>query len=386
MSNKNIVFFIITTCFTLLITLIVGEICIRLFVTPHVIPAPPPPSNFNPYRSNDYIVNMRPYSYFHIPESRYSQKLALYSNEYSINSMGFRGNNFTTKPSGNKQRLAVIGDSIVEGHGVQPEQTFTYHLQNKLAESDWEVINLGVQGASPLYFAANLERYLYLNPDAVLLMIHENDLYEDELREKSYFSLPVLENRETLYSGGTLHSWYEKSRLFSFLKATQQQLSRTPLEKIIESNSQIPGRADEDQKSSQQKSSFVVPSSKIDKRWEMSQKYLTYVIETLQSRDIDLLVTSLCTVTLAFHKVQEYTTHCSNVEIGVKQWADQHSVPYLSLIPSMKKALWEHKNTDVLIFNDYHPTPMAHRMLADELYPFVLNRLTGGITPEPVSE
>ena len=386
MLSKKIVFYILTACFTVLVTLIVGEICIRLFATPQVVPDPPPHSKFNPYRANEYIVNMRPYSYFHIPESRYAQKLALYSNEYSINSMGFRGDNFTTKPSGNKQRLAVIGDSIVEGHGVQPDQTFTYHLQEKLAESGWEVINLGVQGASPLYFAANLERYLYLSPDAVLLMIHENDLYEDELREKSYFSLPVLENREALYSGGILHPWYEKSKLFSFLKTTQQQLSRTVLEKIIESNAQIPGMVDNDQKSSQQKSSFVVPSSKIDQRWEMSQEYLTYFLESLQSRDIDLLVTSLCTVTLAFHKVQEYTTHCSNFEARVKQWTDQHNVPYLSLIPSMKKALWEHKNNDVLIFNDFHPTPMAHSLLADELYPFVLNRLKGGTKSKLVSE
>jgi len=289
--------------------------------------------------------------------------------------MGFRGENFTTKPSRGTKRLAVIGDSIVEGHGVRPDQIFTYYLQDKLAESGWEVNNLGVQGASPLYYAANLERYLHLNPDAVLLLINENDLYEDEIREESYFSHPILENREILYSGGALRSWLFKSRLFSFLKITLQEFSKSPLEKIIEQNAKNQDMGKDGQKSSKSKSSFVVPPSKIDKRWEMSQQYLTYFLDILLSQNIDLLVATSCSVTLAFPDIQEYTTHCSNLETRVEQWADKYSVPFLSLVPVMKKALQEHKINDVLIFNDYHPTPLTHSLLADELYPFVSNRL-----------
>ena len=386
MSSKNIALTAITVCFTFLVTLVLGEICIRLFAIPHGIPAPPPHSSFNPYMKNGYVMKMRPYGHFYIPGAQYAQKFAHYTNEYSINSMGFRGENFTSKPLQDKHRLAVIGDSIVEGHGVMLDQTFTYHLQDKLTESGWEVVNLGVQGASPFYFAANLERYLYLNPDAVLLLINENDLYDDEIREQLYFSLPILENREILYSGGALRSWLFKSRLFSFLKITLQEFSKSPLEKIIQQNAKNHDMGKDGQKSSKSKSSFLVPPSKIDKRWEMSQQYLTYFLDTLRSQNIDLLVATSCSVTLAFPEIQEYVTHCSNLVTRVEQWADKYSVPYLSLVPSMQKALQEYKRNDVLIFNDYHPTSLAHSLFAAELYPFVSNSLVEKTNPKHVPE
>jgi lysophospholipase L1-like esterase len=319
---------------------------------------------------------MRPYVYFHIPGSKYTQKLALYSNKYTINSMGFRGEDFTREPAPGRKRLAIIGDSIVEGHGVQPNQTFPYHLRDKLAGSGWDVLNLGVQGASPLYFAANLERYLYLNPDAVLLLIHENDLYEDELREKAYFSLPVLENREALYSGGAEHPWFEKSRLFTFLRATWQKLSRSSLEKIIERNRNNAAIFQKDHSSPQQASQFIVPPDQIDERWKLSREYLTYFLETLQGKNINLMVSTLCTVSLTSQGTQG-KTYCSNLETRVNRWAAQHNVPYLSLVPFMNRTLEEHKKNDVLIFQDLHPTPLTHRLMADELYPFVSGQLTG---------
>jgi hypothetical protein len=292
-----------------------------------------------------------------------------------INAMGFRGRDVTQEPAPGIKRLTVIGDSVVEGHGVQPEQTFTAHLQEKLADSGWEVINLGVQGASPVYYAANLERYLYLKPDAVLLLINENDLYEDEIREKAYFNLPFLANRKTLYSGGALHSWYEKSRLASFLAATIQGLVQIPLEKIIKKHTHFYAEHETDTKSSASKSSFIIPDSYRTKRWEMSQEYLTFFYNNLQRRGIDLLVTSLCTVTLAFPDDREYTAYCSNLEENVSKWAKHNSVPYLSLIPTMKKALHDHEQNDILIFKDMHPTPLAHTILSEKIYSFVVEHL-----------
>jgi hypothetical protein len=81
-SGKTITFYIITSVITLLITLVLGETGIRLFTESRTIPSPPTPSTFNPYTENKYIINSRPYIYYHIPRSIYFQQLALYTNEY----------------------------------------------------------------------------------------------------------------------------------------------------------------------------------------------------------------------------------------------------------------------------------------------------------------
>lgn len=386
MSVRHLTYSLLTALITCLACFLLGEVWLRLLVEPRSIPTPPPYSSFNPYRANKYIVNSRPYVYFHIPGARYGQKLALYTNPYSINSMGFRGENFTPTPSNGKKRLLVIGDSVVEGHGVQTKQAFPDLLRQRLAEYGWEVLNLGVQGASPIYFAANLERYLYLNPDAVLLLIHENDLYEDEIREKMYFNLPFLENRKILYSGGKLHPWYTRSRLLSFLATTFKTYSRTPLERIIEENNSRNILTVERRKTRKKRSNFIIPAEKIDQRRAMSEKYLNYFLGQLRSRNIKLFTSALCTVTLSLPHIQEYTTHCENLETMVKQWAEQHEVPYYSLVPSMRSALEQYDINEILIFNDRHPTPKSHEIFAENLFPFILNGITEKGSPAHASE
>ncbi len=268
----------------------------------------------------------------------------------------------------------MVGDSIVEGHGVQTSDTFSSHLQKELEGSGWQIINLGVQGASPIYFAANLERYIYLNPEAVLLLINENDLHEDEVREKSYFYLPVLENRKTLYSGNSLHSLADKSRLLGFLKENIRAFFKTPLEQIISANAKI-SKKHVDQKSSHKGSSFLIPPSRIDQRWDMSRKYLSYFLDRLREKDIKVMVSTLCSVTLASPNVRAYTEYCSNLETRVEEWASYNALPYLSMVPTMRRTLHRNRRNDVLIFNDLHPTPLTHQILADVLYQLRNKRL-----------
>lgn len=375
--NRNTLFGLLTAAITLLFILVFGESGVRFFVKGHPLPTPPPPQDIIPYRANPYVVTMRPYLYFHIPGARYVQKIGLGSrrNEYQINSMGFRGPEITPFPPPGKKRLLVLGDSVAEGHGVRFTETFSSHLGNKLAVQNWEVINLGVQGASPLYFAANLERFLFLHPDGVLILLHENDLHDDELREQSYFSLPFLEDRAGLYTGGRDHSLPARSRLYGLLENGWKTVFHSPLEKIIADHaSRTKIDADND---SRRNSSFVVPQEEFAGRWAMSSAYLTYLLDSLRSRNISVLLSSLCTVALSYPAGQPALAHCANLEAHANNWADEHQVPFLSLVPVMQQALVDHKITEVMILNDYHPTPMTHRLLADALYPFVLQNLPG---------
>lgn len=375
-TRKNL-FCALTAATALLAILVLGETGARLFYRGNPLPEPPPLQAVNPSRPNPFVASMRPYLFFHIPDARYVQKIFSHRNEYQINSMGFRGPEITPQPAPGKKRLLVLGDSVVEGHGVRFAETFSQHLGNKLAEHNWEVINVGMQGASPLYFAANLERYLYLQPDAVLVMVHENDLYDDELREKAYFSSPLLADRAGLYSGGRSHSPGAKSRLYGLLENGWKIVSRSPLEKIIADNAAKPGIHADAEASRRRLSSFAVPPDKFAARLKMSSTYLAYALEEFRSRNIQVLLSSLCTVTLSFPANQSYADHCVRLEDHARDWAQENEVPFLSLVPAMQQAFAAHKITDVLILNDFHPTPMTHGLLADALYPFVLQNLPG---------
>ena len=179
------------------VVVIGGEIMIRVCRTPHAFPPLPAPSTIDPYQTNPYVVRFRPFLYSHIPHARYTQARSYYQVDYRINARGYRGAEIPAKQAG-RPRLLVLGDSVTEGHGCAEAESYPSLLQQRLADAGWEVINAGVQGASPLYYAANLPRYLALQPDAVLLTIFENDVYGDRMLESSYFDLGWLDDTSTL--------------------------------------------------------------------------------------------------------------------------------------------------------------------------------------------
>lgn len=123
----------------------------------------------------------------------------------SINQLGYRGANFPrTKPPG-QSRVLYAGDSFTWGHNVNDGETTPARLQAWLEDrcGPTVVANAGLSGTSILAQEAIIERGLVIDPDAVVLMYHENDIDElmhsriwDQLaanrRAKSRFPVSVL--------------------------------------------------------------------------------------------------------------------------------------------------------------------------------------------------
>ena len=65
---------------------------------------------------------------------------------------------------------------------------------------NYEVLNAGVQGASPIYYALNSTRYIDLKPDTIVLLLYENDLWEDRVRELNYEALPSFYDTKKIMS------------------------------------------------------------------------------------------------------------------------------------------------------------------------------------------
>lgn len=97
-----------------------------------------------------------------------------------LNSAGFRGREFSTEKSLELFRIVMLGDSVIFGTGVAPNETVPYYLEQLLSSdqdvNSYEVYNLGVGGYNTKQELATLREVgLKYQPDLVILNICLND-------------------------------------------------------------------------------------------------------------------------------------------------------------------------------------------------------------------
>jgi len=106
------------------------------------------------------------------------------------NSFGHRDSEIPIKKEKNEVRVLAVGDSILFGHGVNGNDTFTERLQHKLNENyhgkHFEVINTGVPGNSPFQSYFDLKAGLDLEPDIAIFQFTLNDVIEPFLVFRRY--------------------------------------------------------------------------------------------------------------------------------------------------------------------------------------------------------
>ena len=370
---------------TLLLLVIGGELLARFLVTHQSIPQPPPPSIIDPYQPNPYVFNCRPYLYFHLPHASYIQARSTYQVNYEINSLGFRGPEIPPKT---QPRLITIGDSITEGHGNPFDKTFSYQLGQNLRQDNWEVINMGVQGASPIYYALNLKRYLAVQPDAVLIMIFENDLFDDRFREATFFTLPILDEAEVLLLKATkIKRLLFKSQLYVLLTSGWQYFFHSPVEKIITNNQQVTYTSAEQEAinnfTAQQtaidgfKHKYLVAPAVFDKQWGMTQAYLDYVIDGFRRQGIAVMIANISITGQEPGLNPAYSEHARLLDEQVSWWAKRRQLPFLSLLPTIAQAVKQYQPfySQIVIVDDGHPTSQTHALIANALQPWLINNL-----------
>ena len=105
---------------------------------------------------------------------------------YNINNLGLRNAEIGDITRGSF-RILILGDSFVQGHGVETSDSFVKVLEKKLnlthSNLSYEVVNAGVFGYSPLVEYLYLyNRGLELKPDFVVLAFSLTDFWEDRKR------------------------------------------------------------------------------------------------------------------------------------------------------------------------------------------------------------
>lgn len=337
-------------------SLVLVELGLRLFGPAIGLPEPPPPATIDPYDKNPYIVSYRPSLQEFLPGSRYRATRPSYVVEYEINDHGRRGPEIGAKDGA--RRLVVLGDSIPEGHGVPFTESFVSRLDGAFDGDGWEVVSAAMQGASPIHHAANVPRTLSLDPDAVLLVLYENDLWDDRAKESEYFSLA---RRPPTSS----------SHLWTLWKSAFEKQEDTVLEAVIRRNRDTRRSPSEPDPMSP----IVVSSDDFDSQWQMTEMYLDYLADSLAERKVPLVVSVFALGTLVPRMPDAHGLHARNLEDAARRWASGRGLPFVSLYPIAESALAELPWEEVMIPDDGHPTTEMHGRLAGRLEPWLRKTL-----------
>ncbi len=361
---------------TFVILLVLGEVLARFLVILQPIPDPPPLSTIDPYQANPYMFPANPYIHFHLPGSQYIQARSYYQVEYNINSMGFRGPDIVPK-SKDVKRLIVIGDSTTEGHGVPFNTTFPILLNNDLKQYSWEVLNLGVQGGSALYYAANLKRYLSVEPDAVLIVPFENDLLDNPLLEANYLNYPLLDDEDALLMKTPTSTFLAHWRLYTLLQRGWRSFVPTPLKALVHKNQAITYTADEqhavDAFKKKSYAGHLIAPAVFDQEWRKMQVHLDYTVSSFRKQGITVMVANLA---LVFDQSSApHRQHTSALDQHLSEWAQSTHVPFISLLPIINQGFKKHSHDGIMIKDDGHPTQLTHSLIERTLRPWIIEHL-----------
>ncbi len=118
-----------------------------------------------------------------VPGSRGVVSSPDYRVEYRINSHGLRDREFPLAKPPDVKRLLLLGDSYVEGIGLEWDETIGQRLEGHLeakARGRWQVVNGGVASYSPtIEYLYLVSKGLGLQPDLVVLVVDNTDVWDD---------------------------------------------------------------------------------------------------------------------------------------------------------------------------------------------------------------
>ena len=191
----------------------------------------------------DFLNKKKEQAYKNIAENRISNKDYRYGfkknvtfntiykdiiYEISTNNLGFRDyeNRNLIK---NKKYSIIIGDSFVEGVGLNQSDTITGLLNNKLNDeqySNFEFLNAGVASYSTYIYLKKIESVLtaneWLDVKSVVLLHDKSDL-RDDLTYLKWNKPSEFENEDVKYKSRRMSLFYDDLKNYNFWRFYRTQ-------------------------------------------------------------------------------------------------------------------------------------------------------------------
>lgn len=383
---KNILLKVLSVFLGLAIAFIVGEIMLREkrdFFSDHVMR----------YDTTTGLNTLYPNYQFHY-------KTECFDLTVRANSQGFNDQEFILEKPKDVFRIAVLGDSFVEGFQVPVEKSFHYLLQQKLNSLSVLSTNSGQAKKFEVYAFSmggngTFKNYLYLtqyalkyNPDLVILaFLPANDFGNDYGVAPDIVSSGVFDKEgnvktsiskvERLLNKSALVNWLiYKSRLFKAyildglwarIFSAENASARVPFDFQV----------------------YLNDSPKDwDKVWDLEEKLLLEFKKTVEVNQASFAMFSINDEPRTYPELMTKDSQLSGIlnqfsfdfnrpEKILKEFADSQNIPYLDLMKLFQEQIKKDKQLKVFFSCNAHWNEIGHSMVADALVNFLTQSQNG---------
>ncbi len=323
------------------------------------------------------------------------------------------------KKSPEEIRVLVIGDSFVEGLGVEAEQAFPALLEKEYSEENKNIlfINGGISGANPDVYARVLDKIGFsYHPDKLLLAIYANDLHDmPTLQEisKTDWKTPlhleeipeepkgikkaahaIFPRLYTLLRGALMRYRYFRDRHQQFdviqLGRAEAMRKGIPAKKVEEWAKKIP------QEDLEKTNHFMICHDRLvagllepdfwtqsldisdpesEERWKAVDKTLNQIFDHCRSRGVEIAMIYIpcpfqydpdhdpVSVNLGLRVEKKWLTEETAFEKRLRSLAEAQKISFLDLTPALREA-YPHAEKPLNFHIDVHWTPEGHRVAA----------------------
>jgi lysophospholipase L1-like esterase len=177
--HKRVLFGFAFALFMIVTIAVIGEVALRVL----------PLGKFRsaPFRQYDPELGVSLVPNMDVIHSR-----GCFTGHVVTNSWGFRDRARTIEKAPGEFRIALIGDSVVEGVHVNPDQVMNIQMEKLLAQQGYknvEVMDFGIEGIGTTQeLIMYKDRIRQFHPDLVVLTVSDNDIMNNSstLQPKSY--------------------------------------------------------------------------------------------------------------------------------------------------------------------------------------------------------
>jgi lysophospholipase L1-like esterase len=219
-GKKKFVFVVASLVFSLLLLLGLGEVTLRflaLFSTSY---------RSSPFRRYDPVLGIS-----EIPNKKVIHERGCFKGEININRWGMRDRERILAKSPGEFRIALLGDSLVEGPQVKPGDVMNIRMEKLLQQKGYknvEVLNFGVEGIGTTQeYLMYQEQVRQFHPDLVILAFVANDVMNNSstLQPKCYGIHTWYCPYYNLGSDGNLELQPVQTRYFNSLRSYLEEHS-----------------------------------------------------------------------------------------------------------------------------------------------------------------
>ena len=193
------------------------------------------------------LIGYPSFQYSHPANFNKPRKNIEYETEFRTNSQGLRYKEIPLNKPNGERRILVLGDSFVEGEGVEGDETFSHLLErhfSKTLKRATPFINGGLEGTGPLqhwrmYYRVGLK----YNPDGIIISIYANDVSDTPEFLNYSFSRRIIDSLSEKISNSfiSVDGFHEKEfgvkKIFHFLLPRTYMIIKNYMRKNIGTSS-----------------------------------------------------------------------------------------------------------------------------------------------------